>query len=84
LLNTSNTDLLLRLMKTQQWRERIPAGVPSGIAVADKPGWLNDVQNDAAIVYGPKSTYTLVIMTNGASTSPLADLSRQIYTYLEQ
>jgi beta-lactamase class A len=70
-------------MKSQVWRERIPAGVPSGIAVADKPGWLDNVENDAAIVYGPKSTYTLVIMTTGNSTQPLADLSKQIYDYLQ-
>jgi len=83
LLNAADTQLLLGLMKNQVWRERVPAGVPSGIAVADKPGWLGDVENDAAIVYGPKSTYTLVIMTNGSTTQPLADLSRLIYNYLE-
>jgi beta-lactamase class A len=83
LLDASNTKLLLGLMKTQEWRERIPTGVPSGIAVADKPGWLSNVENDAAIVYGPKSTYTLVIMTNGSTTQPLADLSKLIYNYLQ-
>ncbi len=83
LLNTTNTGLLLSLMKQQVWRERVPAGVPSGVAVADKPGWLANVQNDAAIVYGPKSTYVLVIMTNGSTTQPLADLSKLVYTYLE-
>ncbi len=83
LLSSADTKLLLGLMKTQVWRERIPAGVPSGIAVADKPGWLANVENDAAIVYGPKSTYTLIIMTNGSITSPLADLSKLIYNYLE-
>jgi beta-lactamase class A len=90
LLNTSDTQLLLRLMEKQVWRERIPAGVPSGVAVADKPGWLSPadgesgyVENDAAIVYGPKSTYLLVIMTDGGSTQPLVDLSSQIYQYLE-
>jgi len=83
LLNTSNTELLLGLMKNQVWRERVPAGVPSGVTVADKPGWLSNVQNDAAIVYGPKSAYTLVVMTDGSSTQPLADLSKLIYNYLE-
>jgi len=90
LLNQDHTQLLIALMKQQHYRERIPAGVPSGVVVADKPGWLSpadgvdeNIQNDAAIVYGPKSTYILVITTNGTSTQPLADLSRQIYTYLE-
>lgn len=91
LLNAANTQLLLGLMKQQHYRERIPAGVPSGVAVADKPGWLSPadgvneyVQNDAAIVYGPKSTYVLTIVTTGNSTSALANLSKLIYNHLEQ
>lgn len=90
LLNQSHTQLLVTLMKQQHYRERIPAGVPSAVVVADKPGWLGPadgengyIENDAAIVYGPKSTYLLVIMTNGSSTQPLATLSQQIYNYLE-
>lgn len=90
LLGKANTQLLLGLMEHQNYRERIPSGVPTGITVADKPGWLtgNDdpgtiVQNDAAIVYGPKSTYILVITTNGPNTQPLADLSRLVYNDLE-
>jgi beta-lactamase class A len=91
LLNKTDTQLLLGLMENQVWRERIPAGVPSTVTVADKPGWLlpgdgdaHIVENDAAIVYGPKSTYILTIMTdNNSSTQPLANLSEQIYNYLE-
>lgn len=90
LLNKTHTQLLLDLMEQQQWRERIPAGVPSSVTVADKPGWLSPadgeneyVQNDAAIVYGPKSTYILVIMTAGGDTDPLTSLSQQVYDYLE-
>lgn len=90
LLNSAHTQLLLGLMKAQRYRERIPAGVPNGVVVADKPGWLSPadgvneyVQNDAAIVYGTKSTYILVITTTGGSVTPLANLSMQIYAYLE-
>lgn len=91
LLSKTDTQLLLGLMERQHYRERIPAGVPSGVTVANKPGWLSPadgeatyIENDAAIVYGPKSTYLLVIMTAGnGSTQPLADLSQQVYDYLE-
>lgn len=90
LLSSSHTQLLLGLMKQQHYRERVPAGVPSGTVVADKPGWLSPAdgesgytQNDAAIVYGPKSTYIVVVTTTGSSTQPLANLSRQIYNYLQ-
>jgi len=90
LLNPSHTQLLLGLMKQQHYRERIPAGVPSGVAVADKPGWLSPadgengyIENDAAIVYGPKSTYLLVVTTTSHTTQPLASLSKLIYQRLE-
>jgi beta-lactamase class A len=91
LLNHTNTQLLLNLMKQQHYRERIPSGVPSGTVVADKPGWLSPadgvneyVQNDAAIVYGAKSTYVLIIVTTGSSTQALANLSKLVYNQLEQ
>jgi len=90
LLGKTNTTLLLGLMQNQHYRQRIPAGIPGVITVADKPGWLTPadgaqgyIQNDAAIVYGPKSTYILVITTTGSSTKPLADLSKLVYNYLQ-
>ena len=90
LLNQVDTQLLLGLMERQNYRQRIPAGVPSGITVADKPGWLSyadgdgeTAQNDAGVVYGPKSTYVLVITTTGTSTSAVANLSTQVYNHLE-
>jgi beta-lactamase class A len=83
LLDAQDTNYLLNLMKNQQLRESIPSGVPAGIAVADKPGWLSNVETDAAIVYGPNSNYILVIMSNGSSTQPLANLSKIVYDYLE-
>lgn len=84
LLNKQHTDLLIGYMKKQQWRERIPAGVPDGIAVADKPGFLPGMQNDAAIVYGPKSTYTINILSDTDNPEDLAAISKLVYTYLQK
>lgn len=84
LLGTDYTDAIIDRLKRQIWRERVPAGVPEGVGVADKPGWLDAVQNDAAIVYGHKSTYVIVIMSDGSTTTPLADLSRIVYEYLQK
>jgi beta-lactamase class A len=83
LLNQEHTNLMLAKMKAQVWRERIPAGVPDGVEVADKPGWLPGIQNDTAVVYGPKSTYVISIMSTGTSSSKLAELSQLIYEYLQ-
>jgi beta-lactamase class A len=83
LLDPTDTQMLLGLLKNQAYRERIPAGVPNGIAVADKPGWLPNVENDAGIVYGPKSAYVLVVMTTASVPQPLANLSQIVYNQLE-
>jgi beta-lactamase class A len=82
LLNPANTDYLLGLMKKQQWRERIPAGVPDGVVVADKPGWLPGIEADMGIIYGTKSTYVITVISTGATKTTLADLSKVVYDYL--
>lgn len=84
LLNENHTMLLIDLMKRQVWKERIVAGLPAGITAASKPGWLAKVQTDAAIVYGAKSKYVLVILSDSSSPQPLAELSRLVYSYLQQ
>lgn len=82
LLNTVHTDLLLGLMKKQIWKERIVTGIPEGVVVASKPGWLPGVQTDIAIVYGAHSTYALSIHSTESRAAPLAELSKIIYDYL--
>lgn len=84
LLNKEHTDILIDYMKKQQWRERIPAGVPDTIEVADKPGFLPGMQNDAAIVYGPTSTYILVVLSDSDNPAKLAEISTVVYDYLQK
>lgn len=52
---------LIERMASQAYRKGIPSGTKS--VVADKVGFLWDYTHDAAIVYHPKGTYVLVIMT---------------------
>ncbi len=84
LLNETHKTLLLDLMERQVWRERIASGVPDGVVVATKPGWLEGVQSDIGIVYGPVSTYSISIYSTAASPAPLAELSRLVYEALNQ
>ncbi len=72
----SNRDILINAMKRNIYRQGIPAG-STGV-VADKVGFLDGLLHDAAIVYSPDGTYVLVIMTDGASWSNIADLTSQI------
>src|SRR3546814_16637339 len=82
LLNAANTAYLIDLMKNQVWRERIPAGVPTGVVVADKPGWLPGIETDMAIVYGTKRTYVITVLSSNAKSRNLADLSSLVYDSL--
>lgn len=83
LLNPSNTAKLLGYMKSQVYRQGIPAGA-KGATVADKVGFLYGYLHDAAIVYTPSSTYVLVIMTDGSSWQNIASLTKAINESMNQ
>ncbi len=67
---------LLDAMKRNVYRRGVPAGA-SG-QTADKVGFLWALLHDAAIVYSPKGTYVLVVMSDGSSWEAIADLTRKI------
>ncbi|WP_082383881.1 serine hydrolase [Lacticaseibacillus thailandensis] len=73
--NRSDRQYLLSLMSKQVYRDGIPAGVASvdsGATVADKVGFLDDVNNDAGIVTTSDGhRYILVIMTHGHNQTTL-------------
>jgi beta-lactamase class A len=83
LLQGESRDFLLGLLKRQIWRYGIPTGIPN-VTIADKVGFLEDYIHDVAIVYSPKGTYILAIMTKGGSYSGMADVARRVNGYLEQ
>jgi beta-lactamase class A len=83
LMNSDHTQTLLTNMKKQIYRSAIPAGVP-GVSVADKVGFRDSYWNDAAIVYGSKSTYIIVVLSKGSGTAPISNLSSRVYKFLNQ
>ena len=84
LMKAEDNEFLLGLMKRQIWRAGIPSGVPRGTVVADKVGLYGAWVHDVAIVYGPKSTFILGIMSRGGSDPQFADLSRRVYNFFNQ
>ena len=59
------SDTVMNALLQQQHIAKIPAGVPDDEAeVANKTGELIGAENDAAIVYGSKTDYILVIMSD--------------------
>jgi len=83
LINQANTARLLDYMKRQIYRAGIPAG-SKGAVVADKVGFLEGYLHDVGIVYGPKSTYALVIMSKGSSWASISDLALAVYELMNE
>ena len=75
-LKPESRSRLLDAMKRNVYRQGVPAGA-SG-QTADKVGFLWGLLHDAAIVYSPKGTYVLAVMTDGSSWGAIADLTRKI------
>lgn len=75
-IKPENRERLLGAMKRNVYRQGVPAGA-SG-TVANKVGFLWGLLHDATIVYSPKGTYVLVILTDGSTWANIADLTRKI------
>ncbi|CAN5596943.1 hypothetical protein BH23GEM10_BH23GEM10_10890 [soil metagenome] len=57
----------------QEFSDMIPAGLPAGTRVANKTGWLTDVQHDGAIVLPEQSPpFVIVVLTEGAADRAVA------------
>lgn len=76
LIGGDNRNRLYQSLGSHSYRYGIPTGVKG--TVYDKVGFLWDYVHDSAIVYGPKGTYVLVIMTKGYSYAYIANVARQI------
>ena len=84
LLTSESTDYLLNLMKNQIYRSGIPAG-SRGAVVANKVGYLYGLTHDIGIVYSPKATYAVAIMTDGsAGWTNIKQLSQLIHDFYNQ
>ena len=63
LLNASDTNFLLSLMKQANMREYIVAAIPGDVDVYHKVGYLDDRLHDAAIIKKGDRSYVLVIFS---------------------
>jgi hypothetical protein len=84
LMSAERTKYLLDTMKKQKYRNGFAA---SGFDVANKVGYQPKTKSwhDAAIMYHPKGTYTLVVLTKQGATLPmLSTLAAQINATLSR
>lgn len=60
-LNRETTDRYFDLLATHK-DSQIPSGLPADLKIANKPGSLEGVRNDAGIVFLPRHPYVIVVM----------------------
>jgi beta-lactamase class A len=82
--------LMVEIMSRQEWREKIPAGLPPGLLVANKTGGVSGTSNDAAIVYTPSGAPLVMVvyckgLGSGAkarASQAIADIAAELYEHL--
>jgi beta-lactamase class A len=81
------SEAMTSLMATEEIDDRIPQGVPKGTVVAHKTGNWEQATHDAGIVYGKRSTYVMVLMSDlgfGSDAAKVeADIAKVAWDYFE-
>jgi len=78
-------DEMLEILKRQKFRNKIPAGLPENIVVANKTGDITSIDHDAAIVFPPnRKPYILVLLTHNiedhkTAAQTIARISKMIW-----
>ncbi len=78
---------ILQALEQQVRKGKIPAGIPSDIKTANKTGELDDVQNDAAVVFLSDRPYCISVMiqnvtASGAAIQTITQVSAAVYRYM--
>ncbi len=84
----TGSDEILSALKKQERTGKLPAGVPGGIKTANKTGELDDVENDAAIVWAEGNTYIICVMSEGLNDASeargkITEISGMVYDSME-
>lgn len=66
-LSAQTSAEMVHLMARQQVRNRIPVLMPAEATVANKTGNWEAAAHDVAIVYGPRSTFVIALLSDGIS-----------------
>lgn len=84
-LTAEDCRAMTAVLADQEFTEKIPAGVPDGVRVANKTGWITRIDHDAAIVYPEgRAPYVIVVLTRGlddhdVASAAIADVSAAVW-----
>lgn len=83
--NPDNTNEMINLLKKQVLNEKIPKQLPINAIVAHKTGELGLFSHDGGIVFAPKVTYIIVILSKSEApdlaNDRIANLSKAVFDY---
>ena len=85
--SASSCAAMKAVLLQQEFSTEIPAGLPPGVRVAHKTGWITGTRHDAAIVYPPgRPPYVLVVLTRNIENVKdaqdlIAGISRDVYEF---
>jgi beta-lactamase class A len=78
------------LLATEKINDRIPEGLPDGTLLAHKTGNWDNATHDAGIVYGERSAYVIVLMSDigfdgdaAGAAAMEADITKIAFDYFE-
>jgi beta-lactamase class A len=87
-LSAEGCTAVLTLMTRNKIESLIEEGVPAGVPIAHKHGWIGDTHGDAGIVLAEDAPYVIVMMLHkpgwlewGESSPLMAEISRLTYTH---
>ncbi|WP_103104557.1 serine hydrolase [Brevibacillus reuszeri] len=77
ILTPASCDLMLDILRRQQYNSRLPFLLPEGTKVAHKTGTVNAVVNDAGIIYLPngKGMIAITVLSRGITEKSAAELT---------
>lgn len=82
--------LMVEIMRRQEWRSKIPAGLPRGLDVVNKTGGVSGTSNDAAIVFTPSGAPVVMVVfwkeltfeQSGRADEAIAAIAGEVYKNL--
>lgn len=88
LANSENTKRMIDILKKQSLNNKLPKYLPKDVVVAHKTGEIGPFTHDTGLVFGSKSDYLIVVLSESdfppGAEERLAAISKSVYEYFEK
>ncbi|MEX2007443.1 MAG: serine hydrolase [Candidatus Levyibacteriota bacterium] len=88
LVSSSASGEMMTLFKNQQLNNKLPKYLPENVEIAHKTGELGYFTHDGGIVFGGKSDYVIVVLSNTSyppgAEDQIGKISKAVYDYFQK